>query len=202
MIQIQNGTTCESPQESKQLGLFLKGTCHNNSASTLEKLESMVRSLILAAFVVAVRGQGCSVCGDGLAVTNPDAIFAFPGQPEVPCGLLEQAGQTGAVPLDQCGFLAPLITVCECAPAFPDVPTAPAPPTPTPTGKGGKKKQEKGTKKGDDDDDDVEAPTYAPILPPTNDVAPIVAPVDAPTSPTFAPIAPPTNGKGGKKMAL
>jgi hypothetical protein len=75
-------------------------------------------------FFVAVSGQcpatppgGCSVCGEGLCVGNSEAIFAFPGQPVVPCGLLEQAGYTGAIPLDQCGFLAPLILDCECGTA-------------------------------------------------------------------------------------
>lgn len=45
---------------------------------------------------------GCSVCGDGLCVTSPDVIFEFPNQPPTPCGLLQQAGLDGIIPLDQC----------------------------------------------------------------------------------------------------
>jgi hypothetical protein len=63
----------------------------------------------------AVPLDGCSVCGDGLCVTEPDAIFTIPGQPALPCGLLEQAGFNGQVPLDLCPLLPPLINeLCAC----------------------------------------------------------------------------------------
>jgi hypothetical protein len=71
-------------------------------------------SLLVASLVVLVNGQGCSVCGDGKEVGKPEAIFAFPGQPAVPCADLQTAGESGLIPLDQCGFLPPLITACEC----------------------------------------------------------------------------------------
>jgi len=57
----------------------------------------------------------CSVCGVGKFVSNTDAVFAFPSQPSTPCGTLEVAGLTGAIPLAQCGFLPGLVGVCECA---------------------------------------------------------------------------------------
>jgi len=58
---------------------------------------------------------GCSVCGVGKFVGDANAIFAFPGQPSVPCGLLETAGLTGSVPLDQCGFLPAFVAdTCAC----------------------------------------------------------------------------------------
>jgi len=58
---------------------------------------------------------GCSVCGDNKFVSNSDAIFAFPGQPTVPCGLLETSGLNGLIPLDQCPFLPTLISdTCGC----------------------------------------------------------------------------------------
>jgi len=61
---------------------------------------------------------GCSVCGEGKFVSEPDAVFAFPGQPSVACGTLETAGLTGAIPLDQCAFLpgiaAPLCSCADC----------------------------------------------------------------------------------------
>jgi hypothetical protein len=59
---------------------------------------------------------GCFICGDGLVVTKPETIFAFPGQPQVPCGQLEEAGKTGLIPLEQCPFLPPLVADdCGCA---------------------------------------------------------------------------------------
>ena len=59
--------------------------------------------------------KGCSVCGEGKSANNPDAIFTFPGQPSVPCGILEQSGKEGLIPLDQCSFISTLVTsVCDC----------------------------------------------------------------------------------------
>mmetsp|Transcript_11926 Transcript_11926/g.19766 ORF Transcript_11926/g.19766 Transcript_11926/m.19766 type:complete len:333 (-) Transcript_11926:326-1324(-) len=73
---------------------------------------------------------GCSVCGgEGVCVTNPDAVFAFPGQLSIPCGEFEQAGLDGLIPLDQCPFLSDLLisdSGCECAQG--NLP--PSPPTP------------------------------------------------------------------------
>merc|ERR1712176_338699 len=65
--------------------------------------------------IVPTTNGGCSVCGDGKKVGNKDAIFEFPGQPAVECSILEMAGMAGAIPLDQCGFLPPVITnICDC----------------------------------------------------------------------------------------
>lgn len=74
----------------------------------------LVQSVLTLLFAPLVAGQ-CSVCGDGLSVTKPKEIFAFPGQPVVECGQLETAGKDGTVPLNQCGFLPPLIKdTCGC----------------------------------------------------------------------------------------
>jgi len=74
----------------------------------------LAQSLLALLFAPFVAGQ-CSVCGDGKSVTKPDAIFAFPGQPVVACGKLEEAGRDGTVPLNQCGFLPALIEDnCGC----------------------------------------------------------------------------------------
>jgi hypothetical protein len=135
----------------------------------------MLRYSLLASLFAAssVNGQcpatppgGCSVCGEGLCVGNSEAIFAFPGFPEVACGLLEEAGYTGAVPLDQCGFLVSLIGVCECG----TVPTSgggPTAPVVTPT-----------------------APVVTPTAPVVTPTAPVVAPVVTPTAPVVTPTAP------------
>jgi hypothetical protein len=127
-----------------------------------------------------VPAGGCSVCGDGECVQNPEAIFVFPGFPSVPCGLLEQAGFGGSVPLDQCGFLASLIGACECGvPAVtPPTPAPVVPPTSVP----------------------VPPPTSVPVPPPTSVPVPppTTAPVPRPTSvpvppPTSVPVPPPTS---------
>jgi len=62
-----------------------------------------------------VSDEGCAVCGVGKKISLPNEVFAFPGQPVVKCGPLQDAGLTGVIPLDQCQFLPSLIdTVCGC----------------------------------------------------------------------------------------
>lgn len=80
------------------------------------------RGLILSTFLLATATvdaqEGCSVCGPDMQVGNLDGIFSIPGQPTVPCSLLELAGEAGVIPLDQCPFLPPLIQAdCACEPA-------------------------------------------------------------------------------------
>ena len=73
------------------------------------------RALVLSSFVTVSVVAQCSVCGDGKQVGNPAAVFEFPGQPAVPCDVLEAAGEQGAIQLDQCAFLPGLISdVCGC----------------------------------------------------------------------------------------
>jgi hypothetical protein len=112
----------------------------------------------------AIREGGCSVCGEGLCVTNPTAIFAFPSQPDVSCGVLEAAGSSGIVPTDQCPFLPGLVeTLCGCASALPAPPTTAAP----------------------------VMPTSAPIAPSPAPVMATPAPVTpAPVGPTPCPVVP------------
>mmetsp|Transcript_2142 Transcript_2142/g.3078 ORF Transcript_2142/g.3078 Transcript_2142/m.3078 type:complete len:83 (+) Transcript_2142:920-1168(+) len=76
------------------------------------------RTFSFLLFVVTSVGaqEACSVCGDGKVVTAPNAMFEFPNQPSVPCKILEHAGMNGYIPLDQCVFLPPLLTMCGCAP--------------------------------------------------------------------------------------
>ena len=74
-------------------------------------------------------GNVCNVCGDGLAVGIPDAIFEFPSQPTLPCSILETAGQDGLIPAEQCKFLPSLLKdLCGCEPRSSTSSSAPAPP--------------------------------------------------------------------------
>jgi len=84
----------------------------------LSAITPTTMKLILSFWMLAsstiVNGQ-CSVCGDGKEVGKPDAIFKFPGQPEVPCDILQAAGQTGQISQTQCDFLPSVINpICEC----------------------------------------------------------------------------------------
>ena len=148
------------------------------------KLDMMFRSLVVASLLIAsVTGQcpsvpdgGCSVCGEGLCVGNPETIFAFPGFPAVPCGALQEAGYTGAVPISQCPFLPGLIGDCGCGTGSAEV----APPTPAPVAP-------------------VVPPTSVPVPAPTSVPvpAPTAVPVPAPTAvpvprPTSVPVPAPT----------
>jgi hypothetical protein len=133
--------------------------------NTIQSNIMLFRALIVATFVAAATGQavsppgGCLVCGEGSVITAPDAIFSFPGQLSVPCGILQEAGLTGAIPLDQCGFLPDFVTVCECKPG--NILGAPTDaPVPLPT------------------DAPVPLPTDAPVPPPM--MAPVPAPTNAP----------------------
>jgi hypothetical protein len=58
---------------------------------------------------------GCSICGSNSCVTLPDEVFTFPQQPNVPCGILQQAGLNGTITPFQCGFLPGLVNItCGC----------------------------------------------------------------------------------------
>jgi len=142
------------------------------------------RSIILSTLLSSVSAQ-CSVCGDGKGVNAPDEVFTFPGQPAVPCSLLETAGETGAIPVSQCAFLPGLIGVCECVPLSDmtqetDAPIDPTPapvvpPTPMPTR------------------EPTKSPTASPTPEPTDGSTPAPVPEGAVTpEPTPEPTAEPT----------
>lgn len=135
------------------------------------------RALTLSAFIVGVNAAPCpevsdegfcNPCGGTKCVTEPDNIFAVPGQPALPCGQLEAlAFEQGVIPVEFCAIVSTLFgPQCGCADSLPDPPTAaPVPP-----------------------------PTAAPVPPPTD--APVPPPTDAPTDapvppPTDAPVPPP-----------
>lgn len=82
----------------------------------------MLRFLISAAAIAVITAQcpaipstGCNICPDGECVQTPDAVFEFPGQPPVPCGMLQDAGINGIIPLDSCPELATVTGICGCA---------------------------------------------------------------------------------------
>jgi len=130
---------------------------------------------------------GCSVCGDGKHVTNPDEVFEFPGQPAVECGNLEIAGLNGQVPLDQCAFLPALVEgSCECEDCSGDPTPAPVNPTPAPIV----------PVPADPTPAPITPDTPAPVANPTpapvvlDTPAPVEDPTPAPIDPTPAPVNP------------
>ena len=111
-----------------------------------------------------VPASGCSVCGTDLCISNPDALFSFPGQSSAPCGILETAGLTGLITPEECPFLPNLVDVCECG-------TTGVPPTAAPT-------------KAPSEAPVTPAPTETPVEPPTPaPVAPVAPPTPAPATP-------------------
>jgi hypothetical protein len=64
---------------------------------------------------LSLANPACEVCGPNKRVTNPEAIFNWPGQEPVSCGDLELAGQIGRLPADSCPLLPRLIGICGCA---------------------------------------------------------------------------------------
>jgi len=59
----------------------------------------------------------CSVCGPGRAITNDDTIFAYPGEPALPCSVLQGAGIAGFILEKECAVLADIFeddNVCGC----------------------------------------------------------------------------------------
>lgn len=77
----------------------------------------MFRTIVVASlFASAAAEVVCNVCGEGLMVSAPEAIFQYPGQPALTCAAVEIAGLTGLIPDEQCPHIANLIAVCECAP--------------------------------------------------------------------------------------
>lgn len=56
--------------------------------------------------------NGCSVCGEGLCVTDPQGVISYPGQPPASCDTLEVAG--GLLDPSQCESLPELVAeACE-----------------------------------------------------------------------------------------
>ncbi|KAI2501330.1 hypothetical protein MHU86_13128 [Fragilaria crotonensis] len=129
-----------------------------------------MRLLLLASLAVSAQSQypSCSICGDGKTVGAPDVIFSFSQQPDVPCGLLEIAGNLGQITQEQCAFLPGLVAVdCSCQEA--SDPPAVASPTAAPI-----------------------APATAKPIPDASS-APVSDATDAPVSyPTGAPVPDPT----------
>jgi hypothetical protein len=118
----------------------------------------------------AVPSAGCSVCGEGLCVGNPGAVFDFPGHPAVFCGDLQVAGDQGLIPLDQCPLLPGAISICECGTTAPRPTPSPVEPTPPPV--------------------DPTPPPLDPTPPPVDPTPPPVDPTPPPVEPTPPPVDP------------
>jgi hypothetical protein len=81
------------------------------------RIPSSLQLFALLLINVVSAQVGCSICGPGLAVGNPDVIFRIPGHPLILCGELEQAGEVDLLPAWYCSFLPDLVLdVCDCGP--------------------------------------------------------------------------------------
>jgi hypothetical protein len=58
---------------------------------------------------------GCSICGSGQCVSNPNGIFFDPGQPALSCGNLEAAALEGTISPGRCEYLSTVVDkACRC----------------------------------------------------------------------------------------
>jgi hypothetical protein len=63
----------------------------------------------------------CSICGDGLRVTNPDGVVTIPTQPDRTCSELMGAASIGNINQNQCFLLHPFVQApCECVSTYSD----------------------------------------------------------------------------------
>jgi len=64
-----------------------------------------------------VPSNGCSICGEGMCISNPDTVFQYPGDPAIKCKELEEAGYQGEIPLEFCPLFAQtnMPEVCGCS---------------------------------------------------------------------------------------
>eukprot|EP00545_Synedropsis_sp_CCMP1620_P011288 CAMPEP_0119029398 /NCGR_PEP_ID=MMETSP1176-20130426/40495_1 /TAXON_ID=265551 /ORGANISM="Synedropsis recta cf, Strain CCMP1620" /LENGTH=680 /DNA_ID=CAMNT_0006985737 /DNA_START=20 /DNA_END=2062 /DNA_ORIENTATION=+ len=124
LFSIQDGQpiTCAELEAAGNEGLIPRNEC--NPSFVISVLQVQVVSSCDCVSIDDSAGS-CSICGEGKKVGDPDAIFSFPGQPDIPCGILEKAGEDGLIPLVHCPFLASLVGVCECADAPSSAPVAP-----------------------------------------------------------------------------
>lgn len=78
----------------------------------------------------------CPICGEGMEVTNPDGLVAFPAQPIFTCATVQEAGEMGFIDGAFCGIIQPFLIQCGCAPVtvapVTAAPVTPAPVTPAP----------------------------------------------------------------------
>jgi len=77
-----------------------------------------------------VRPNGCSICGEGMCISNPDSMFQYPGDPEISCIELEEAGYLGEIPLEFCPLFpqTKMPEVCGCSSTRNTIISASAPP--------------------------------------------------------------------------
>jgi hypothetical protein len=77
------------------------------------------RFILVVSQCPIVPPKGCSICGDGQCVGNPNAILSSPEELNgVVCAQLQDAGYSAKIPLDQCPALIDYIKVCECGAGY------------------------------------------------------------------------------------
>ncbi|KAI2504760.1 hypothetical protein MHU86_9696 [Fragilaria crotonensis] len=175
-----------------------------------------LRFVSFCILIALASGQSavCYICGYGFKVGNRDAIISIDGQPNVPCGALEDGGLNNRITEQECDILPGIVfDVCECVndnlgsptdtPSDPPVPAPVAPDTEEPTSlpQATPEPSQQATPEPSQQatSEPVAPPTSPPVEPPTSQpvVQPTLQPVAPPTSqpvaqPTSPPVAQPT----------
>lgn len=175
-----------------------------------------LRFVSFCILIALASGQSavCYICGYGFKVGNRDAIISIDGQPNVPCGALEDGGLNNRITEQACDILPGIVfDICECVndnlgsptdtPSDPPVPAPVAPDTEEPTSlpQATPEPSQQATPEPSQQatSEPVAPPTSPPVEPPTSQpvVQPTLQPVAPPTSqpvaqPTSPPVAQPT----------
>lgn len=169
--------------------------CFENYLSTLFHL-------VVIACLLPTALASCSVCGENSEVGKPDVIFEYPGQPAVPCSVLQQAGVEGFIPMAQCALLPQLVVdTCGCQgnevetnpptskPTFDPTPDPTSPPTSKPSRIPSLEPTEKPTP--NPSSKPTELPTFSPSRTPTR--APTTQPIMSVEEPSVIPTSSPSS---------
>eukprot|EP00978_Attheya_sp_CCMP212_P017329 scaffold46107_cov35-Attheya_sp.AAC.1 len=104
-----------SAETLKKVSVQRKNAGRSGDKGLRRELNVVSSSSTSACPVVPI--TGCSICGPGLCVGDPDAIVGIPGIDQtVSCQQLEQAGLTpGIIPPAECLFLPDFVgDICMC----------------------------------------------------------------------------------------
>lgn len=181
----------------------------NSSRRSGIAAKHVLRLVSFCILIALASGQSavCYICGYGFKVGNRDAVIIIDGQPNVPCGSLEDGGLNNRITAEACAMLPGIVfDICECvndnlgsptenpsarpvsAPVAPDTesPTSLPQDTPEPSQQATPEPSQQATS------EPVAEPTSSPVPPPTSE--PVAQPTSQPVAqPTSQPVAQPSS---------